>query len=77
MCKKRHLQPKSSQLPKVGIAHGLSIEDENLKQLRQRGETLLLWFSPGGITGTENFWCLKLASKAKVNATNVQNLFPD
>ena len=41
---------------------GLSIEDENLKQLRQRGETLLLWFfSPGGIPGKENFCCLALA----------------
>ena len=60
MCKKeKHLQLKSSLLPKEGI--GLSIEDENLKQLRQRGETLLLWFSPGGIPGKENFRSLALA----------------
>ena len=62
---------------------GLSIEDENLKQLRQRGETLLLWFSPGGIPGKENFRSLALAilvihqSKPKQMLQTIQHGFPD
>ena len=60
---------------------GLSIEDENLKQLRQRGETLLLWF----FFTRWNPWKRKFLEsgtsytshtleQAKVNATNDQTL---